>query len=71
MRIPSGTATWVSGEISAWTGCGRQLGLDGGRGGGVEKPGVGQLPQAGEVEREPEQRPQWEEHAARRLPGCW
>jgi hypothetical protein len=33
----------------------RQLGLDRGRVGGVEEPQVGQLLQAGEAEREPEE----------------
>ena len=44
-------------------GGGRQLGLDRGRVGGIEEPGVGQLLQAGEAEREPEEGAQREQRA--------
>ena len=40
-----------------------ELGLDRGRISGVEEPGIGELLQAGEAEREPEEGPQREQDA--------
>jgi hypothetical protein len=53
------------GVDGAAAGGGGQLGLDRGRVGGVEELRVGQLLQAGEAEREPEEGAQQEQHAAR------